>query len=1125
MEAAARVAVLTDMNITFLQSNSHSSEACIDPASAIWTSGGGGNHSRGGWVSHLSSHSFRFSRFLLFFAAENYSTSTVAANSVVVDALDGNGEWSGSLGVLSRSKSVPSVFHLSGVGALVMELPVGSLMPPSADRIRLNFSLGSPLTVINNPNNTAALLPVRMLFVHSSATFIIAETVFRYISMGFVVLLVIAAIGLHTADDDDARFAVTRTVLFRFQNVALPGFVTYAKRRWRLFRLFVASKRNGDAQATKSAPLDADGSDDIDYPPTDDHQMITSGHLPFLVRWIVLVALLNILSSDPLAVFFTLFPQNGALQFWALHFVPWLRTSTMVIVTGFVFAYLTNGAAFLMSRRDFVDCFRNGTIPYIKIAVLSLLPPSLYLVSVVWAVEHNQLSNPSGIGDGGGRNRDGAEVSSTDGSAIAATIAVYLPLPFVLFLFWRYRNNMLFRKKQGVDDVTPSLYGTHLHNGNRVGVLWVRAVSGVLVLLWVMYDSVYFAILNQTNLLLPTPVCGQVVEVLVLTSLQLTMTLLSLPFRYLLTVFPPHPTDCGITQNFLRRKLAERRMEVSGTWLRRSDEVGPETPSTPLIIGAKAEGNRNVVRYNEHVAVALPGVHDSPPPSALSVSGAEVAASYRNDDVTLLPDTTGVLTQPEVPLWMKMWWQPTHFSNLVKRKLSGFAFDVEAQRDVFEFYNATLNRERESKIMSTGEYAYVGSLARSFFCWETAVRCLNISNEAYMELSGEEDLETFIEVVDYQQTCCESCMTRCLCCTAASSDGCCGGTQQSSSQDVIPAVEEHERTHGHSSRRFVEESDLAIPITADDGNEAEGALPIATPQAVGKSPSASPKNALPEGYAQVNVGQYGYKLFKVMDIFGVRVLVAYTPQDAVNRTRHLCISFRGTANLRNAITDLHVSSSVHPEMLHKYRCQGMKRTPFGEAVVHSGFLAAFTAIKQRLFLVIQSFFQSHGNMVDAVICTGHSLGGALAMLCSYSLREGEMKGALRAAPVQIMCYTFGSPKLGNDAFASEYNTCCPETYRVVNENDPVSWWGVCSQIHAGRQVLINRDGDTIIEGSALESLYLPVKSTSGSAFKNHLLNRYANALDNCLSIRNRGLIGPSLCSFLLNYKEEDKSDK
>ena len=52
-----------------------------------------------------------------------------------------------------------------------------------------------------------------------------------------------------------------------------------------------------------------------------------------------------------------------------------------------------------------------------------------------------------------------------------------------------------------------------------------------------------------------------------------------------------------------------------------------------------------------------------------------------------------------------------------------------------------------------------------------------------------------------------------------------------------------------------------------------------------------------------------------------------------------------------------------------------------------------------------------------VMCTGHSLGGAVATLAAH-----DIVTFCGVAPERISCYTFGCPRVGNHAFAAEYDT-------------------------------------------------------------------------------------------------------
>jgi hypothetical protein len=61
--------------------------------------------------------------------------------------------------------------------------------------------------------------------------------------------------------------------------------------------------------------------------------------------------------------------------------------------------------------------------------------------------------------------------------------------------------------------------------------------------------------------------------------------------------------------------------------------------------------------------------------------------------------------------------------------------------------------------------------------------------------------------------------------------------------------------------------------------------------------------------------------------------------------------------------------------------------------------------------------------------TGHGLGGAFAILAAT-----DIKSLYQSTDA---VYTFGQPRVGNDAFASYYAKYLPDTYRVINNADIV----------------------------------------------------------------------------------------
>lgn len=108
--------------------------------------------------------------------------------------------------------------------------------------------------------------------------------------------------------------------------------------------------------------------------------------------------------------------------------------------------------------------------------------------------------------------------------------------------------------------------------------------------------------------------------------------------------------------------------------------------------------------------------------------------------------------------------------------------------------------------------------------------------------------------------------------------------------------------------------------------------------------------------------------------------------------------------------------------------------PLGQGVaglaarIHAGFLEDFTAIVDATVQAVKSGLAMHG--LARVLVTGHSLGGALAILGALELHRQNL-------PVSAV-YTFGQPRVGDGGFRTHYDMALrPVTYRVVNQNDIV----------------------------------------------------------------------------------------
>jgi len=102
------------------------------------------------------------------------------------------------------------------------------------------------------------------------------------------------------------------------------------------------------------------------------------------------------------------------------------------------------------------------------------------------------------------------------------------------------------------------------------------------------------------------------------------------------------------------------------------------------------------------------------------------------------------------------------------------------------------------------------------------------------------------------------------------------------------------------------------------------------------------------------------------------------------------------------------------------------QVPFqeGEGKVHRGFYGGAQAVFPFVVSYLERFYSG-----QKLLITGHSLGGAIALILSEMLRRNQ-----RYQP-DIVLYTYGAPRAGDTTFI---NSAQPLIHhRIVNQNDPV----------------------------------------------------------------------------------------
>lgn len=152
------------------------------------------------------------------------------------------------------------------------------------------------------------------------------------------------------------------------------------------------------------------------------------------------------------------------------------------------------------------------------------------------------------------------------------------------------------------------------------------------------------------------------------------------------------------------------------------------------------------------------------------------------------------------------------------------------------------------------------------------------------------------------------------------------------------------------------------------------------------------------------------------------------------KNKTLVLVFRGTVTETNSwLENLHFMQIPAKDSLRidgtvfKY-CFSEKK----HAQIHSGYALGI----QYLWLELHAFLMNELNKgIYKIVCTGHSQGGALAQLFMAQLDlDSDFQD------VHLINYSFGSPMVGNQDFADDFNarfTRNNRSFRFINKEDVV----------------------------------------------------------------------------------------
>ncbi|GIL75751.1 hypothetical protein Vretimale_15289 [Volvox reticuliferus] len=246
-------------------------------------------------------------------------------------------------------------------------------------------------------------------------------------------------------------------------------------------------------------------------------------------------------------------------------------------------------------------------------------------------------------------------------------------------------------------------------------------------------------------------------------------------------------------------------------------------------------------------------------------------------------------------------------------------------------------------------------------------------------------------------------------------------------------------------------------------------------------------------------------LQKLMDLFNLEHILVIRNEESDAKVmiawswKHCLLCFRGTASLKAACVDLKAMLVPYYQRsfwMHKHKVAAL-------AAVHQGFQWSWThgGFNEEVLEWIRGYRAQHPH--GKIMVTGHSLGGAHAVLCALDVVR--MLG--KYLPYShLMCYTYGAPRVGDHAFASLYNKEVAETWHIINGNDVVPLtpkyvgWFVYKQ--PGHKVILKRRGDIIVRPTFTENTV--IRLPCSRSLRHHLLGSHIRSMMSVLRNQTRG---------------------
>lgn len=238
------------------------------------------------------------------------------------------------------------------------------------------------------------------------------------------------------------------------------------------------------------------------------------------------------------------------------------------------------------------------------------------------------------------------------------------------------------------------------------------------------------------------------------------------------------------------------------------------------------------------------------------------------------------------------------------------------------------------------------------------------------------------------------------------------------------------------------------------------------------------------------------------ELVSVRNTQVYVGQD----DRNIVLVFRGSESLAtlDGFRDWLLTNARNFLILP----EGQLGTDFAAAGVgarfHSGFMTALSDVWAEMFARVDREFSRSERPVWV---TGHSLGGAIALLCGWRLQQQFIQ-------VHQIC-TFGAPMIGNDATAAAFAREFPDKiFRYVDAGDIVPRLPTVSlfsnaYMHCQREIVVGQLSSAALQekidalaqaapgGEISEQVESSLWDELRRGMPSHMMGNYLSRLETC----------------------------